>query len=71
MNGQRLPDSDRSLLRGSMLFIWCDDPTVLSPAQIVDPLRARLPIMAQQLWSGTGGIGYPDFLDRVHTVGWP
>lgn len=71
VNGQRLPDSDRSLLRGSMLFIWCDDPTVLSPAQIVDPLRARLPIMAQQLWSGTGGIGYPDFLDRVHTVGWP
>ncbi|MGW4121211.1 family 20 glycosylhydrolase [Nocardia sp. NPDC004711] len=71
VNGQRLPDSDRPLLRGSMLFLWCDDPAALAPEQIVAPLRARLPVMAQQLWAGTGGIGYPDFLGRASAVGWP
>ncbi|MFJ4652726.1 family 20 glycosylhydrolase [Nocardia sp. NPDC088792] len=71
VDGQRLPEADRPLLRGSMLFLWCDDPNALSPEQIVAPVRERLPIMAQQLWSGTGGISYPDFRSRTGTVGWP
>ncbi|MEV6098266.1 hypothetical protein [Nocardia sp. NPDC051981] len=54
-----------------MLFLWCDDPAALTPEQIVAPLRARLPVMAQQLWAGTGGIGYTDFLGRASAVGWP
>ncbi|MFI1912048.1 family 20 glycosylhydrolase [Nocardia sp. NPDC020380] len=71
VDGQRLPEAERSLLRGSMLFLWCDDPNALSPEQIVAPVRERLPIMAQQLWSGTGGISYPDFRSRTGAVGWP
>ncbi|WP_198347781.1 family 20 glycosylhydrolase [Nocardia terrae] len=71
VDGQRLPDSERSLLRGSMLFLWCDDPTAMTPEQIVSPLRTRLAVMAQQLWAGTGGIGYPDFVGRTGAVGWP
>ncbi|WP_268810383.1 hypothetical protein [Nocardia seriolae] len=41
-------------------------------------MRTRLAVMAQQLWAGTGGIGYPDFVARTGygppargTVGWP
>lgn len=71
VDGQRLPAADRRLLRGSMLFLWCDDPRALSPEQIVAPVRERLPIMAQQLWSGTGGISYADFRSRTAAVGWP
>ncbi|MEC3951804.1 beta-N-acetylhexosaminidase [Nocardia sp. CDC153] len=71
VNGQRLPESDRSLLRGSMVFVWCDDPTALSPEQIVTPLRARLPIMAQHLWTGTGGVSYAEFVARLAQASWP
>lgn len=71
VNGQRLPESDRPLLRGSMVFLWCDDPTAMTPEQIVTPLRARLAVMSQQLWSGTGGLAYPEFLARTSEVAWP
>ncbi|WP_330184893.1 beta-N-acetylhexosaminidase [Nocardia sp. NBC_01503] len=71
VNGSRLPESDRRLLRGSMLFLWCDDPNAMSPEQIAGPLRTRLSVMAQQLWSGTGGIAYPEFIARNNAVGWP
>lgn len=71
VNGSRLPDADRRLLRGSMLFLWCDDPEAMTPEQIVDPLRARLRVMAQQLWGGTGGVSYPEFVFRANAVGWP
>ncbi|WP_162958143.1 family 20 glycosylhydrolase [Nocardia yunnanensis] len=71
VDGQRLPEPERSLLRGSMLFLWCDDPAALTPDQIVPPLLARLPIMAQQLWSGTGGLAYPEFVARTAAVAWP
>ncbi|MFJ9364971.1 hypothetical protein ACIRRA_11200 [Nocardia sp. NPDC101769] len=53
-----------------MLFLRCNDPAALTPEQIVAPPRTRLPIIAQQLWAGTSGIGYPDFLGRASAVGW-
>lgn len=71
VNGERLPESERHRLRGSMVFLWCDDPNAMSPAELVDPLRARLPVMAQRLWSGAGGVSYPEFLARANAVGWP
>lgn len=71
VNGQRLPESDRRLLRGSMVFLWCDDPTVMTPDQIVGPLRARLPVMAQHLWTGMNGISYPELVRRTNSAGLP
>ncbi|NUS44463.1 MAG: family 20 glycosylhydrolase [Mycobacteriaceae bacterium] len=69
VDGSRLPDRDQHQLRGSMLHVWCDDPTARTEQQITEPVTSRLPIMAQQLWTGTRGIGdYPRFRQRVHTL---
>ncbi|MFE3190773.1 family 20 glycosylhydrolase [Nocardia sp. NPDC059240] len=71
VNGSRLRPDQRDHLLGSALNIWCDDPTALTEDQMVAPIRARLPIMSQQLWSGTAGLGYSEFTDRVRTAGLP
>ncbi|NNH74828.1 family 20 glycosylhydrolase [Nocardia uniformis] len=71
VNGTRLRPDQRSQLLGSKLYVWCDDPTAMTEQQMVGPIQARLPIMAQQLWSGTGGVGYDEFTDRVRAVGSP
>ncbi|MFE6860349.1 family 20 glycosylhydrolase [Nocardia sp. NPDC057668] len=70
VNGQRLPDSDLPLLRGSMVFLWCDDPDAMTPGELIAPVRARLPIMAQHLWSGASGVPYAEFVNRAAAVGW-
>ncbi|WP_067700681.1 beta-N-acetylhexosaminidase [Nocardia jejuensis] len=71
VNGTRLRADQRDRLLGSKLHVWCDDPTAMTEQQMVGPVRERLPIMAQQLWSGTGGVAYAEFADRVRTVGVP
>lgn len=71
VNGQRVRPENQYRVTGSKLHIWCDDPTAMTPEQIVGPLRARLPIMAQQLWSGTEGTPYPAFVGAVQSAGLP
>lgn len=71
IGGSRLPEADHHLLRGSMVYLWCDDPTAMTPEQITGPLRDRMSVMAQKLWSGTDAMDYPEFLDRTHAVGYP
>ncbi|MFI6867925.1 glycoside hydrolase family 20 protein [Nocardia sp. NPDC050406] len=71
VNGTRLRPDQRDQLLGSKLYVWCDDPTAMTEQQMIGPIRARLPIMAQQLWSGTRDIAYPEFTDRVRTVATP
>lgn len=71
INGQRLTPAQHDHLLGAELHIWCDDPTAMTEDQITAPLLARLPIMAQQLWSGTGDAPYPVFADRVQAAGLP
>ncbi|MBL1075815.1 beta-N-acetylhexosaminidase [Nocardia sp. 2] len=71
VDGSRLRPDQRAMLTGSKLHVWCDDPTAMTEEQMVGPIRARLPIMAQQLWSGTGGAGYPEFTEYVRAVGIP
>ncbi|MGW4244638.1 family 20 glycosylhydrolase [Nocardia sp. NPDC004722] len=71
VTGSRLRPDQRDRLLGSALNVWCDDPSALTEDQMVGSIRARLPIMAQQLWSGTGGLGYGEFADRVRAVGLP
>ncbi|WP_327142529.1 beta-N-acetylhexosaminidase [Nocardia sp. NBC_01327] len=71
VNGTRLRADQRDRLLGAKLSVWADDPNALTEQQMVDPVRARVPIMAQQLWAGTGGIPYPQFTERVRSVGTP
>ncbi|WP_405134437.1 beta-N-acetylhexosaminidase [Nocardia sp. NBC_01388] len=71
VNGTRLRADQRDRLLGSKLFVWADDPNAMTEQQMVDPVRARLPIMAQQLWAGTKGNPYPVFVDQVRAVGNP
>ncbi|MCU1645976.1 MAG: glycoside hydrolase [Nocardia sp.] len=71
VNGTRLRPDQRGQLLGSKLFVWADDPYAMTEQQMVDPVRARLPIMAQQLWAGTKGTSYPVFADQVRAVGIP
>lgn len=71
VNGTRLRPDQRSRLLGSKLYVWCDDPIAMTEQQMIAPIHARLPIMAQQLWSGTRDIGYAEFVDRVRNVGDP
>ncbi|QLY32186.1 family 20 glycosylhydrolase [Nocardia huaxiensis] len=72
VNGVRLRAEQRSALTGSKLHVWCDDPTAMTEEQMVGPIRTRLPIMAQQLWSGTGGLlTYPEFTEHVRILGVP
>ncbi|MEV6217433.1 glycoside hydrolase family 20 protein [Nocardia sp. NPDC051833] len=69
VNGTRLRPDQRAQLLGSKLHVWADDPTTMTEQQMVAPVAARLPVMAQQLWTGTGGLGYGVFTDRVRAVG--
>ncbi|WP_280409631.1 beta-N-acetylhexosaminidase [Nocardia brasiliensis] len=71
VNGSRLRPDQRAHLLGSKLHVWCDDPTAMTEEQMIAPVRERLPIMAQQLWSGTGNVGYLDFTERVRVLGVP
>ncbi|MEV6774293.1 family 20 glycosylhydrolase [Nocardia sp. NPDC051030] len=71
VNGTRLRADQSARLLGSKLSVWCDDPNAMTEAQMIAPIRARLPIMAQQLWSGTRAFGYPEFTDRVRATGLP
>ncbi|MFD4440062.1 family 20 glycosylhydrolase [Nocardia sp. NPDC058519] len=71
VNGTRLRQDQRERLLGSKLHVWCDDPTVMTEEQMVSPVRERLPVMAQQLWAGTGGAAYPEFVARVRMLGTP
>ncbi|WP_433731342.1 hypothetical protein ACQP0C_06050 [Nocardia sp. CA-129566] len=57
MDGIRLtPQQDASSL-GSGPYVWCDDPTVQTPAQITMPLR----VMAQKTWGPAESGSYPEF----------
>ncbi|MFC9894596.1 family 20 glycosylhydrolase [Nocardia sp. NPDC127579] len=72
VNGTRLRPEQRSRLTGSKLHIWCDDPTAMTEEQMVPSIRARLPIMAQQLWARPpAGLTYSGFADHVRVVGVP
>ncbi|WP_068021414.1 beta-N-acetylhexosaminidase [Nocardia mexicana] len=71
VTGARLRPDQRSRLLGAKLHIFCDDPTAMTEQQITAPVQERLPILAQQLWSGTDGIAYPDFTTRVRTTALP
>ncbi|MFE5284689.1 family 20 glycosylhydrolase [Nocardia sp. NPDC056611] len=44
-----LPAASRSQLIGSGVFVWCDDPTAMTPDEISGPLSERLVIMADKL----------------------
>ncbi|MGW2665031.1 family 20 glycosylhydrolase [Nocardia tengchongensis] len=44
-----LPESSRPQLIGSGIFVWCDDPTAMTPDEISAPLSERLAIMAGKL----------------------
>ncbi|WP_169814875.1 beta-N-acetylhexosaminidase [Nocardia crassostreae] len=70
VNGTRLRPDQRARLLGSKVFVWCDDPNAKTELEMIAPVRARLPIMAQQLWRGTD-TPYPDFTRRVGAVGLP
>lgn len=71
VNGTRLRADQRSRLLGAKLFIFADDPNALTEQQMVAPVLARLPIMAQQLWAGTKSMAQAEFTDRVRAVGLP
>ncbi|MFC9473375.1 family 20 glycosylhydrolase [Nocardia sp. NPDC056952] len=68
VNGTRLRPDQRERLLGSKLHVWCDDPTTMTEQQMVEPVAARLPVMAQQLWTGTGGRSYPEFANRARAL---
>ncbi|GAB4589501.1 hypothetical protein [Nocardia sp. IFM 10818] len=70
VNGTRLRPDQRSRLLGSKVFVWCDDPNATTEREMVAPVRARLPIMAQHLWRGAD-TPYADFARRVGMVGLP
>ncbi|MFB7721879.1 glycoside hydrolase family 20 protein [Nocardia sp. NPDC056100] len=71
VNGTRLRPDQQSQLLGAKLCIWADDPTTMTEQQMIAPVLTRLPIMAQQLWSGTKNIEYGEFTSAVRTVGLP
>ncbi|GAB4586272.1 family 20 glycosylhydrolase [Nocardia sp. IFM 10818] len=58
VNGDRLPAG--SAPHGSQVSIWCDDPHAMTMDQIESAARARLPIMAQKLWSSGAAVAYSD-----------
>ncbi|WP_280269154.1 family 20 glycosylhydrolase [Nocardia wallacei] len=71
VTGARLRPDQHSRLRGAKLHIFCDDPTAMTEQQITAPLRERLPILAQRLWSGTSGTDYRAFTAGVRATGLP
>lgn len=46
---------------GSGLYVWCDDPTARTPAQIAVAITMPLRVMAQKTWGPTKSGSYPEF----------
>ena len=72
--GQTLSDPTRN--RGSLIHVWCDNPTAETETQVAAGIRDPLRMLAQQLWGSPKPVAtWSDFTGIISAVGhnpaWP
>ncbi|MFQ6330513.1 family 20 glycosylhydrolase [Nocardia sp. CWNU-33] len=71
VDGSRLTPQQNAGNLGSGLFVWCDDPTVRTPAQIAVSITMPLRVMAQKTWGPARAGSYLEFAALSDAVAEP
>jgi hexosaminidase len=71
VDGIRLTPEQNARNLGSSVYVWCDDPTARTPAQIVASITMSLRVMAQKTWGPTRSGSYPEFAALSDAVAEP
>lgn len=71
VDGTRLAPQQNTSNLGSGLYVWCDDPTARTPAQIAVAITMPLRVMAQKTWGPPKSGSYPEFVALSDQVAEP
>jgi hexosaminidase len=71
VDGIRLSPAQSGRNLGSGLYVWCDDPTVETPAQIAASITMPLRVMARKTWGPAKAGSYAEFAALSDAVAEP